>query len=220
MFYIVDASVLLKGPYPEADLRLVEESFHLGDLRDGVGYLQWVRSFKLDGSIAAQQGLLTYVSNAKLNANASLTQVTKHCSDLWISWTKIAGNKTDFPTEAFYHRLLNSIPEVPETGKTARLREWVAVQITDSDPILLSPSAFLDRITHHATRLGIAEASHQVNAAVGREGGQRNGANHNQNSRQAKENRRDCCNSFGCNSKRHSGRNTSKLECVCCNASM
>ena len=136
VFYIVDASITLKGPYLEADLRLIELSFHLGDLRDGVGYLHWVRSFKLDDSVAAQQGLLTYVSNAKLKyANASLTQVTKHCSDVWIAWSKIAGNKTDLP-EAFYHRLLNSIPEVPETGRIARLREWVAVKITDSDPIL------------------------------------------------------------------------------------
>ena len=43
---------------------------------------QWMRSFKLVDSVVAQQGLLTYVSNAKLNGSAGLTQVTKHCSDL------------------------------------------------------------------------------------------------------------------------------------------
>ena len=44
VLFIVDASITLKGPYLEADLRLIEQSFHLGDLRDGVGYLLWMRS--------------------------------------------------------------------------------------------------------------------------------------------------------------------------------
>jgi hypothetical protein len=82
-------------------------------MRDGVGYLLWVRSFKQVESVVGQQALLTYVSAAKLSGTASLTQVTKHCSDFWIAGSKIAGNSTDLP-DAFYHRLLSSIPDVPE----------------------------------------------------------------------------------------------------------
>ena len=156
LFYIVDASITLKRPYLEADLRLIEVSFHMGDMRDGVGYLQWVRSFRLADSIVVQQGLLTLASNAKLSSSASLTQVTNHCSNLWINWSKITGNNTDLP-DAFYHCLLNSIPEVPEHGKFARLRDWVAVKITDRDPLLLTPSAFLNRITVHASGLGVVD---------------------------------------------------------------
>ena len=77
-FYIIDAPITLKRPYLEADLRLIEVSFHKGDMRDGVGYLLWVRSFRLVDSIAAQQGLLTLVSSAKLSSSASLTTVTNH----------------------------------------------------------------------------------------------------------------------------------------------
>ena len=165
LFWIIDASITLKGPYLEADLRLIELSFHKGDMRDGVGYLLWVRSFKQVESIVGQQALLTYVSAAKLSGTASLTQVTKHCSDLWIAWSKIAGNSTDLP-DAFYHRLLGSIPDVPEHGKIARLRDWVAVKITDRDPILLTPSVFLDRITLCASALKIEDSSHQVNVVT------------------------------------------------------
>ena len=152
LYHIVRGSIDISGVFEKKDLTLIKSSFLKGDYRDGPGLLRWATSFTNMSSVGEQARLLGKVLNAKLPANANLDQLGTHAANLLIDWAAIEGNSTTNPA-SFYFALHRSFPDVD--GKLGHLRSWLSDLISDDDPTLADPSAFVERLMLRATTLGL-----------------------------------------------------------------
>ena len=72
LYDVVFRSIDLSGNHMTSDLRMIEDRFWMGDLRDGIGLLQWVKSFTNSSSVSAQAALTAKVISMKLGSGANL----------------------------------------------------------------------------------------------------------------------------------------------------
>ena len=105
LYYILYRSIDLDGAYKQLDLQMIQRAFWTGEMRDGIGLLEWVRSFQdSESSIASQSSLIRKVQNKKLAANATVEMLTLHCTELLQEWQKISGNHIGKPGSYYFLR--------------------------------------------------------------------------------------------------------------------
>ena len=154
LYHIIRASVDLSGIYEKKDLSMIKATFIIdGDNRDGPAFLRWVMSFSNIESVGEQAKLLSRILNAKMPQNPSHEQFGKHLADLLIDWMAVKGNDVRNPA-SYYHALLSSFPDI-DTGKIGHLKAWLSDRISDDDPSLKEPSAFIEKFAARAVTLGL-----------------------------------------------------------------
>ena len=126
----------------------------MGDLRDGIGLLQWVKSFTNSSSVSAQAALTATVISMKLGSGANLDTFGLHCESLLQTWSSISGNDPERPG-AFYYLLLHSIPDGNEGSKLHRLRVWLEDLMAEESDELADPVLFIAKFYSRAKKIGL-----------------------------------------------------------------
>ena len=164
LYQIVRASIDLSGIFEKKDLSMIKANFIAGDYRDGPALLRWAMSFTNMDSVGEQAKLIAKVMNAKMPLNPSQEQFGQHVADLLIDWLAVKGNDERNPA-SYYHTLLRSFPDVT-SGPLWHLKAWLSDRISDDDPLLKSPSEFIDKFTSRANNLGLVSNPNSVNAVT------------------------------------------------------
>ena len=155
LYYLAYRSICLEGPYKQLDLQMIQRAYWVGEMRDGIGLLEWVRSFQDSESIASQASLIRKVQSKKLAANATIEMLTLHCTELLQEWQKITGNHIGSPGSYYFH-LLESIPDGQDNSKLGIVRSWFAGLMADNSPVLADPHTFNQMLISRARTLGLS----------------------------------------------------------------
>ena len=148
-------TIVIDGPFEVNDRLHLNTLFMIGDLRDGKGLWTWANDFgetsDWNSQVEITNKLATYPT---LAINANRPQITKHCLDLLELWLTSDGSDVRRP-QAFYVRLLASLPVAPSSEKVVLLRNFLAELVTKQDPMLSDPRKLVEMLDKHAATLGI-----------------------------------------------------------------
>jgi len=151
-------TIVIDGPFEMNDRLHMSTMFMIGDLRDGKGLWTWANSFgqtsDWNSQVEITNRLATY---ATLAIHSDRSQIIKHYLDLLELWLTLDGSDALRP-QAFYVRLLASLPVAPSSEKVVLLRNFIAELVTKEDPLLSNPRKFVEMLDKHAATLGIPSA--------------------------------------------------------------
>jgi hypothetical protein len=102
---IARASIDISGPFESADRKHFRSAFMVGDLRDGVGLIQWARQFGSTTDVNSQMQLSSKLATyAPLSSDASVTSITVHAFGLYDLWLLVTASADQARTTSSYCR--------------------------------------------------------------------------------------------------------------------
>ena len=149
-------SIDISGPFESADRKHFRAEFMVGDLRDGVGLINWARAFGSTTDVTAQLKLSADLAKyPSLNSDATVADITQHAFELYDLWLLVGNHREDEPS-SFYVKLLQTFPVTPPSALVVTLRSYYADLLSQENAVLAKPWDLILRLISHADMLGIA----------------------------------------------------------------
>ena len=160
LFYLFAPSINIDGEWSTIDMEYILETFTLGTVRDGNGYLQWFRAKHDITAPEKQIRLRAELQSLKFDINMTLTRMLKTFVDALSIWCKIGDNdKNDIvKLNAYYVLMLEKMPTRPPESNLVRVRVRLAEQVYASAPQLSKVQETIEDLVGFGKALGMNDA--------------------------------------------------------------
>ena len=158
---IIDPSVTLEGHWELLDREWIQENYVSGDLRDGIGLLNWIENMYDQTPEQGQITIQNAIKQITIDTRTSQMQLLKSLLDLLSLWKRIGSNKESDPVKLddFYLLLLSKLPTAPIEAPIVRLRSWFAEKHFEKASFLTNVRLTIERLCEFGSKLGVPVGS-------------------------------------------------------------